>query len=142
MEDFRLDVTIDTGPAARAMKIELPPFTLIGATTRTGLLTSPLRDRFQIQERLEGQHYVTDRAIATTVYLAMELKKPVLIEGQGGVGETEMQVADDATIADLMARMGAEHEVFAAAVNGKVVALSTRLAPNDRVFLFDHMIGG
>lgn len=53
MEDFRLDVTIDTGPAARAMKIELPPFTLIGATTRTGLLTSPLRDRFQIQERLD-----------------------------------------------------------------------------------------
>ena len=53
MEDFRLDVTIDTGPAARAMKIDLPQFTLIGATTRTGLLTSPLRDRFQIQERLE-----------------------------------------------------------------------------------------
>ncbi len=53
MEDFRLDVMIDSGPAARAMKIDLPPFTLIGATTRTGLLTSPLRDRFQIQERLE-----------------------------------------------------------------------------------------
>ena len=53
MEDFRLDVTIDTGPAARAMKIEIPPYTLIGATTRTGLLTSPLRDRFQIQERLD-----------------------------------------------------------------------------------------
>ncbi|MFZ5468583.1 MAG: Holliday junction branch migration DNA helicase RuvB [Myxococcota bacterium] len=52
MEDFRLDVTIDTGPAARAMKIDLPPFTLVGATTRTGLLTSPLRDRFHIQERL------------------------------------------------------------------------------------------
>ena len=53
MEDFRLDVTIDTGPAARAMKIDLPRFTLIGATTRTGLLTSPLRDRFQIQDRLD-----------------------------------------------------------------------------------------
>ncbi|HME91233.1 MAG TPA: Holliday junction branch migration DNA helicase RuvB [Myxococcaceae bacterium] len=53
MEEFRLDITIDSGPAARAMKIELPPFTLIGATTRTGLLTSPLRDRFQIQERLD-----------------------------------------------------------------------------------------
>jgi Holliday junction DNA helicase RuvB len=53
MEDFRLDITIDSGPAARAMKIDLPPYTLIGATTRTGLLTSPLRDRFQIQERLE-----------------------------------------------------------------------------------------
>ena len=53
MEDFRLDITIDSGPAARAMKIDLPPFTLVGATTRTGLLTSPLRDRFQIQERLD-----------------------------------------------------------------------------------------
>jgi Holliday junction DNA helicase RuvB len=53
MEDFRLDVTIDSGPAARAMKIDLPQFTLIGATTRTGLLTSPLRERFQIQERLD-----------------------------------------------------------------------------------------
>ena len=53
MEEFRLDITIDSGPAARAMKIDLPNFTLIGATTRTGLLTSPLRDRFQIQERLE-----------------------------------------------------------------------------------------
>jgi Holliday junction DNA helicase RuvB len=53
MEDFRLDITIDSGPAARAMKIDLPAFTLIGATTRTGLLTSPLRDRFQIQERLD-----------------------------------------------------------------------------------------
>jgi holliday junction DNA helicase RuvB len=55
MEDFRLDITIDSGPAARAMKIDLQAFTLIGATTRTGLLTSPLRDRFQIQERLD--HY-------------------------------------------------------------------------------------
>ena len=53
MEDFRLDITIDSGPAARAMKIDLPPFTLLGATTRTGLLTSPLRERFQIQERLD-----------------------------------------------------------------------------------------
>ncbi len=53
MEDFRLDITIDSGAAARAMKLDLQPFTLIGATTRTGLLTSPLRDRFQIQERLD-----------------------------------------------------------------------------------------
>jgi Holliday junction DNA helicase RuvB len=53
MEEFRLDITIDSGPAARAMKIDLPSFTLVGATTRTGLLTSPLRDRFQIQERLD-----------------------------------------------------------------------------------------
>jgi Holliday junction DNA helicase RuvB len=53
MEDFELDIVIGEGPAARSLKIDLPPFTLIGATTRAGLLTSPLRDRFGIVQRLE-----------------------------------------------------------------------------------------
>ena len=53
MEDFQLDILIGEGPAARSIKIDLPPFTLIGATTRAGLLTSPLRDRFGIVQRLE-----------------------------------------------------------------------------------------
>ena len=53
MEDLVLDVAIDSGPHGRTVRIDVPPFTLIGATTRTGLLTSPLRDRFQIQERLD-----------------------------------------------------------------------------------------
>jgi holliday junction DNA helicase RuvB len=53
LEDFQLDIMIGEGPAARSIKIELPPFTLIGATTRAGLLTSPLRDRFGIVQRLE-----------------------------------------------------------------------------------------
>lgn len=53
MEDFELDIMIGEGPAARSIKLSLPPFTLIGATTRAGLLTSPLRDRFGIVERLE-----------------------------------------------------------------------------------------
>lgn len=53
MEDGILDLVIDSGPKARAIKITLPPFTLVGATTRTGLLTAPLRDRFGIIERLE-----------------------------------------------------------------------------------------
>ena len=53
MEDFQVDLTIGEGPAARSIKIDLPPFTLVGATTRTGLLTSPLRDRFGIAQRLE-----------------------------------------------------------------------------------------
>jgi holliday junction DNA helicase RuvB len=53
MEDFKLDIIIGEGPAARSIKLDLPPFTLIGATTRAGLLTSPLRDRFGIVERLE-----------------------------------------------------------------------------------------
>lgn len=53
MEDFELDIIIGEGPAARTVKLSLPPFTLIGATTRAGLLTSPLRDRFGIVQRLE-----------------------------------------------------------------------------------------
>jgi holliday junction DNA helicase RuvB len=53
MEDFQLDIMIGEGPAARSIKLELPPFTLVGATTRAGLLTSPLRDRFGVVQRLE-----------------------------------------------------------------------------------------
>jgi Holliday junction DNA helicase RuvB len=53
MEDFQIDIMIGEGPAARSIKLDLPPFTLIGATTRAGLLTGPLRDRFGIVQRLE-----------------------------------------------------------------------------------------
>lgn len=53
MEDYQLDIIIGEGPGARSVKIDLPPFTLVGATTRAGLLTSPLRDRFGIVQRLE-----------------------------------------------------------------------------------------
>ncbi|MGV7220056.1 MAG: Holliday junction branch migration DNA helicase RuvB [Nitrospinales bacterium] len=58
MEDFNLDIMIGQGPSARSVKLELPPFTLIGATTRAGLLTSPLRDRFGIVHRLD--YYTTE----------------------------------------------------------------------------------
>ena len=53
MEDYRLDIMIGEGPAARSVRLDLPPFTLIGATTRAGMLTNPLRDRFGIVSRLE-----------------------------------------------------------------------------------------
>ncbi|WP_409159564.1 Holliday junction branch migration DNA helicase RuvB [Pectobacterium sp. B2J-2] len=59
MEDYQLDIMIGEGPAARSIKLDLPPFTLIGATTRAGSLTSPLRDRFGIVQRLEFYN-VTD----------------------------------------------------------------------------------
>ncbi len=59
MEDYQLDIMIGEGPAARSIKIDLPPFTLVGATTRAGSLTSPLRDRFGITQRLE-YYNVTD----------------------------------------------------------------------------------
>ena len=58
LEDFQLDIMIGEGPSARSIKLDLPPFTLVGATTRAGLLTSPLRDRFGIVQRLE--FYSTD----------------------------------------------------------------------------------
>jgi len=58
LEDYQLDIMIGEGPAARSIKLNLPPFTLVGATTRAGLLTSPLRDRFGIVQRLE--FYSTD----------------------------------------------------------------------------------
>lgn len=58
MEDFCLDIVIGSGPSARSVRLDLPPFTLIGATTRAGLLTAPLRDRFGVLSRLE--YYTTD----------------------------------------------------------------------------------
>jgi len=65
MEDFQLDIMIGEGPAARSIKLDLPPFTLVGATTRAGLLTSPLRDRFGIVQRLEFYTAGDLEAIAT-----------------------------------------------------------------------------
>ena len=53
LEDFQIDIMIGEGPAARSVKLDLPPFTLVGATTRAGMLTNPLRDRFGIVARLE-----------------------------------------------------------------------------------------
>ncbi len=52
MEDFKIDILIGEGPHAKAIKLDLPPFTLVGATTRAGMITAPLRSRFGITERL------------------------------------------------------------------------------------------
>jgi Holliday junction DNA helicase RuvB len=62
LEDYQLDIMIGEGPAARSIKLDLPPFTLVGATTRAGLLTSPLRDRFGIVQRLEFYN-ITDLTV-------------------------------------------------------------------------------
>ncbi|GAA0472669.1 MULTISPECIES: Holliday junction branch migration DNA helicase RuvB [Tatumella] len=78
MEDYQLDIMIGEGPAARSIKIDLPPFTLIGATTRAGSLTSPLRDRFGIVQRLEFyqvadlQHIVARSAACLGLELSAE----------------------------------------------------------------------
>lgn len=70
MEDFQLDIVIGQGPAARSIKMDIPRFTLVGATTRAGLLTNPLRDRFGVIERLE---FYSDQELATIVHRSASL---------------------------------------------------------------------
>ncbi|MDG2315727.1 MAG: Holliday junction branch migration DNA helicase RuvB [Gammaproteobacteria bacterium] len=79
MEDFQLDIMIGEGPGARSIKLDLPPFTLVGATTRAGLLTSPLRDRFGIVQRLE--FYGSDELARIVVRTASILKLSINIKG-------------------------------------------------------------
>jgi Holliday junction DNA helicase RuvB len=79
MEDFQLDLMIGEGPSARSIKIDLPPFTLVGATTRSGLLTTPLRDRFGIQIRME--FYNASDLVNILLKLAGKLK--VNVEKKG-----------------------------------------------------------
>jgi holliday junction DNA helicase RuvB len=83
MEDFVLDIMIDSGPSARSVQIELKPFTLIGATTRAGLLTSPLRARFGITNRLD--YYTVDQLRNIVLRSARILHIP--IDEVGGVFE-------------------------------------------------------
>lgn len=79
MEDYQLDIMIGEGPAARSIKIDLPPFTLVGATTRAGLLTSPLRDRFGIVQRLE--FYSVDELSKIVMRSAKIMGVPAEIDG-------------------------------------------------------------
>ncbi|MBU2569316.1 MAG: Holliday junction branch migration DNA helicase RuvB [Gammaproteobacteria bacterium] len=79
MEDYQIDIMIGEGPAARSIKLDLPPFTLVGATTRAGLLTSPLRDRFGIVQRLE---FYTVEELAAIVTRSANLLK-IVIESAG-----------------------------------------------------------
>jgi Holliday junction DNA helicase RuvB len=84
MEDFKLDLIIGQGPAARTLKIDLPKFTLVGATTRSGLLSSPLRDRFGVQMRLD-------------FYPVEELKK--IVQRSAGLLQVQMDEAGAVEIA-------------------------------------------
>src|SRR5213083_1153524 len=80
LEDFQIDIMIGEGPAARSVKLDLPPFTLIGATTRAGMLTNPLRDRFGIVARLE---FYTAEELAKIVRRSAGLLK-VELDDDGG----------------------------------------------------------
>ncbi|HET7922422.1 MAG TPA: Holliday junction branch migration DNA helicase RuvB [Gammaproteobacteria bacterium] len=77
LEDYKLDIMIGEGPAARSIKLDLPPFTLVGATTRAGLLTSPLRDRFGIVQRLEFYSHaeLTEIVMRSARILALNVER-------------------------------------------------------------------
>ncbi len=78
MEDFKIDIMIETGPNARTVQINLNPFTLVGATTRSGLLTAPMRARFGIQSRL--QYYTTELLTSIIERSATIIKMPIKLE--------------------------------------------------------------
>lgn len=82
MEDYQLDIMIGEGPAARSIKLDLPPFTLIGATTRAGSLTSPLRDRFGIVQRLEfyNMRDLTHIVTRSSKYLNLNMEEQGAME--------------------------------------------------------------
>ena len=82
MEDFRLDIMIDSGPSARTIQIKIPHFTLIGATTRAGLLTDPLRSRFGIVNRLD--YYDKKDLLVVVLRSAGILKVPIDEDGEIG----------------------------------------------------------
>jgi Holliday junction DNA helicase RuvB len=83
LEDFQIDIMIGEGPAARSVKLDLPPFTLVGATTRAGMLTNPLRDRFGIVARLE--FYTPDELAQIIRRSALLLNCDVASEGAGEI---------------------------------------------------------
>jgi Holliday junction DNA helicase RuvB len=99
MEDYQLDIMIGEGPAARSIKLEIPPFTLVGATTRAGLLTSPLRDRFGIVQRLE---FYTEGELERIVTRSADIMQVSL--GEGGAARIASRSRGTPRIANRLLR--------------------------------------
>ncbi len=115
MEDFQLDLIIGEGPSARSVRIDLPPFTLVGATTRSGLLTTPLRDRFGIQMRM--QFYTTDEL---SVILTKQAAKLELELSQDGALEIAGRARGTPRVAGRLLRR--VRDIAAVEASGKVTA--------------------
>jgi len=99
MEDYRLDIMIGEGPAARSVRLDLPPFTLVGATTRAGMLTNPLRDRFGIVARLEFYSHDELAKIVTRSANLLEVEMQ-----QGGASEIARRARGTPRIANRLLR--------------------------------------
>jgi len=135
MEDFQVDITIGEGPAARSIKLDLPRFTLVGATTRTGLLTSPLRDRFGIIQRLEFYHVddLTEIVLRSANLLGVQTDR-------AGAREIAMRARGTPRIANRLLRRVRDYaEVKAQGLIDKGVAdLALNMLKVD-INGFDHM---
>ena len=135
MEDFKLDIMIGEGPAARAIKLELPPFTLIGATTRAGLLTAPLRDRFGIVQRLQ---FYPEHDLALIVKRAARLLK-IPIDDEGSLAVAKRSRGTPRIANRLLRRVRDYAQVRAKGkVSGEVAALGLDLLKVDE-FGFDSL---
>jgi holliday junction DNA helicase RuvB len=118
LEDFQLDIMIGEGPAARSIKLDLPPFTLAGATTRAGMLTNPLRDRFGIVARLE---FYSQSELATIVQRSARLLKVSLAED--GAAEISRRARGTPRVANRLLRRVRDYaQVKADGVVTKAVA--------------------
>jgi len=118
LEDYQIDIMIGEGPAARSVKLDLPPFTLVGATTRAGMLTNPLRDRFGIVARLE---FYTADELKTIVHRSAGLLR-VTIEDEGAT-EIALRSRGTPRIANRLLRRVRDYaQVRAAGVVTKAVA--------------------
>ena len=121
MEDFQLDILIGEGPAARSIKLDLPRFTLVGATTRAGLLTSPLRDRFGIVQRLE--FYTTEELASIVTRSAGRLSVPI---DQDGANEIARRSRGTPRIANRLLRRARDFAEVRG--NGRVTATTANEA--------------
>ena len=122
LEDFQLDIMIGEGPAARSVKLDLPPFTLVGATTRAGMLTNPLRDRFGIVARLEFytalelQQIVSRSAGLLKVEVAAEGSLEIARRSRGTPRIANRLLRRVRDYAEVRARSGVSREVADAAL--------------------------
>jgi Holliday junction DNA helicase RuvB len=134
MEDFRIDIMIDQGPNARSVRLDLPKFTLVGATTRTGLLTAPLRSRFTLQTRLD---YYTRAQLLTIV--ARNAKLLNLDLDQGGAEEVARRARGTPRIVNNLLRFTRDYALERAAgkADAAVTAAALELLEIDRHGLDD-----
>ena len=135
MEDYQLDIMIGEGPAARAIKLDLPKFTLVGATTRAGLLTSPLRDRFGIVQRLEFYNEADLTRIIRRAAAILEVPIDV-----GGAGELARRSRGTPRIANRLLRRARDYAEIKAdgVLTDEVAALALDLLNVD-IHGFDVM---